>query len=112
MTWDTSLDFFGTTDVAGVERCLMAGADPNAQDGDGKTPLHRAAHWNENSAVIAALLKAGADPNARSGSGWTPLHEVAGWNESPAVITTLLEAGANPDARMRKTGHRCTLRRY
>ena len=36
------------------------------------TPLHWAAEYNENPAVIATLLDAGADPKARDLDGKTP----------------------------------------
>ena len=63
------------------------------------TPLHLAALFNENPAVIQALLAAGSDPMARTESGdETPLHWAAG-NGSPAVVQALLAAGA--DAMMR-----------
>ena len=78
---------------------LDAGADLKARDKDGETPLHRAAGFNENPAVIEALLDAGADLKARDRLGVTPLHWAAGFNESLAIITALLDAGADLKAR-------------
>ena len=46
------------------------GIEERAASGD--TPLHRAALFNKNPAVITALLDAGADPKARNADGMTP----------------------------------------
>ena len=51
---------------------LAAGADVNARGEYGRTPLHSAARFNENPAMIEALLEAGADVNARDKNGGTP----------------------------------------
>ena len=100
--WNSSKYFL----VAGVEHvtaCLASGADIKARDGNGQTPLHRAAKSNKNSAVITALLDAGADIEARGARGRTPLHLAAGgswfFSPNPAGITALLAAGADIEAR-------------
>ena len=77
---------------------MEGGADPNARDEDGSTPLHRAAAYNTDPAIISLLLKAGADLKTRDEWGQTPLHEAAQSNGNPDVITALLEAGADPRA--------------
>ena len=56
-----------------VDRCIAAGADPDARAKNGWTPLHGAAVFGTPE-IVAALLDAGADPNARDERGWTPLH--------------------------------------
>ena len=57
---------------------LDASANLEARDGQGRTPLHLATIYNKNSAVIQALLDAGANPNVKDDKGRTPLHLAAG----------------------------------
>jgi uncharacterized protein len=52
---------------------LAAGADPNAVDRTGNTPLHQAAKINEPQRVLD-LLEAGANPNAANTTGATFQH--------------------------------------
>ena len=99
--WNT-LAYFHAATVESVTACLGDGADPNARDDDKATPLHWAARFTEDPAVIEALLQAGADPNARDNNRETPLHEAATYNRNPAVIEALLQAGAAPNARDEK----------
>ena len=102
--WNTP-KFFKTASVEDVTACLKAGANPKAQDEDGRTPLHHIARGNGNSSMVAALLQSGADPNARAKRGWTPLHGAAlsaASNmefTSPDIISALIKAGADPNAR-------------
>ena len=70
--WNSS-KYFRVAGVEHVAACLASGADPNARNNHGATPLYWAATWSPNPAVIAALLDAGADPNARNKHG-EPLH--------------------------------------
>jgi len=60
--------------VETVALLLAGGADVNAQDGDGQTPLHWAAS-NALNDVVNLLLERGADINARDKYGNTPLQE-------------------------------------
>ena len=85
-------------DPAALQALLDAGADFNARDQFGQSPLHAAAALNSNSAVTTALLDAGAAPNVRDDLGLTPLHFAAssGYSE---VIQALLDTGADVNAR-------------
>ena len=56
-----------------IEVLLKAGADINARDKGGWTPLMRAARWNQNPEVIEVLLKAGANARAKDKQGKTAL---------------------------------------
>ena len=85
-------------DPAVLQALLDAGADFNARDQFGQSPLHAAAAINPNPAVTNALLNAGADINVRDDIGLTPLHFAAssGYSE---VIQALLDTGADFNAR-------------
>ncbi|MCY4543491.1 MAG: ankryin, partial [Rhodobacteraceae bacterium] len=53
-----------------------AGADPNARDMVGLTPLHFAAAYSEAPAVVQALLDAGAGPSVRDDAGKVPFERI------------------------------------
>ena len=58
---------------AATVTCLIeAGADPNAMDKSGVTPLHRAVR-TRCAAAVKALLEGGADPRLKNRSGSTPM---------------------------------------
>jgi uncharacterized protein len=85
-------------DKKAVESLLKQGADVNAADADGSTPLHWAAEANDlESAQL--LLRMGANAKARNRYGVTPLSLAAG-NGNAALIDFLLKAGADPAANL------------
>ncbi len=94
--WNSE-DYFETATVEDVINSLRSGADINARDQYGNTPLHKAAGYGSPS-VVTALLDSGADFNARDVYGYKPLHEAAQGNPNPAVTVALLDAGADVNA--------------
>lgn len=89
----------------GLRALLQAGADPNAPNHFGKTPLMVAAHLNRPD-VVRLLLAAGAQVNLRTSANDTGCQRsvtagrtaltYAAENASPIVMRLLLEAGADP----------------
>ena len=108
--WNTK-QYFQATTPESVTACLGAGSNPREEDVDGVTPLHRAAGYNENPAVIQMLLNAGADLESQHDTGYTPLRWAInpkfwdeGGNANLAVIQTLLDFGADPNVREERRG--------
>lgn len=91
----------GYTVIANI--LLTAGANPNACDGLGLTPLLLACGkaGKGYKEIAEKLIRLGADVNARDPLGWTPLL-LALSAGTVGVIELLLEYGANPLARTRK----------
>jgi len=81
---------------------LKAGADPNARDADGMTPLVCTA-FKGSLGTATILLDGGADPNGQDILGMTPLHAAA-FEGRLEVIHLLLARGASAMARD-KWGH-------
>ena len=85
-----------------VRLLLDRGADLEAQDGVGATPLFMSVFTDIDGrpTVTELLLDRGADPMARDNSGETPLHRVV-WpiKVLPATVELLLERGADAEAR-------------
>lgn len=80
---------------------LEAGADVDARDAYGQTPLMYAISHAQPTDVIELLVRRGADVNARTEAGWTPLMYAA--RDLPddrraEVVLLLYRAGADPTA--------------
>ena len=101
--WITSA-FFTAAATETVAGCIDSGADINARTIDwqldlpvGSTPLHAAAGWASDPAVISLLVDGGAEVNVADEEGYLPLHRAA-QHGTPAVVQALLNAGAEVDA--------------
>jgi len=70
-----------------VQALLEEGADPNAADNDGNTPLVIVGYVD----VIDALLDAGADPARDGRGGNTPLHIPCHYGQLDAVVQVLIQ---------------------
>ena len=82
--------FYDLQSVAGVKVLLAAGADVNARDIYGRTPLMYAVRHNIYTYNITQLLEAGAYPDAKDVYGRTVLHFLA--ERQPQFRLKFLEA--------------------
>ncbi|MCE5287068.1 MAG: ankyrin repeat domain-containing protein [Pelosinus sp.] len=90
-----------------VAELVKAGADVNAADEKGNTPLTRAvmesSHYGHMANVVLFLIKNNADVNQGNGEGSTPLILVADfrgawqYNMQMTLANALLKAGADPN---------------
>ncbi len=83
-------------DVRTVRRLLDDGADVNARDAAGNTPLILAAFY-AGPECVELLLERGADVNAANKAGVTPLIRAA---TDPEKTRLLVDAGANVRVRL------------
>ena len=74
----------------------LIGADVNATEADGTTPLHWASYRDDLESADL-LIRGGANVNAANDLGATPLW-TACLNGSASMTSRLLQAGANPNA--------------
>ena len=87
-----------TNDQRRVLASLARGANANARDQDGRTPLFDIVLWGNETAVAKQLLAHGADVHARDKTGQTPLHTAAAFGDK-GHVQLLLDHGAEIDAR-------------
>jgi ankyrin repeat protein len=82
--------------VGFAAKLIENGADLNAKDDYGYTPLHRAAFGGNQEIVSLLILKLGNNLNVGDDYGSTPLL-LAVFNQHENIVSLLLEAGANPN---------------
>ena len=90
VVWQEDLDV--------IELFIERGANVNARDEMGLTPIMYAARSNTNPAVFPLLVNKGADVNAQDREGKTALMYAARFNPNPRVIHDLIEQGAEVNA--------------
>ena len=72
---------------------LLSGADLEASDVNGWTPLMRAT-FKGNTEIVKILVENGADVNAKNAYGYSVLFIGETLNKQPEIIKMLVKAGA------------------
>ena len=83
--------------IKAVKQHLATGADVNAKNRDGVTPLHVAAAKGHKE-VAELLIAEGANVNAKDMAGWTPLFGAAVLGKNK-IVELLIANGANVNAK-------------
>ncbi len=86
-----------TADLAGVQAALGRGADVNAGDDGGTTPLQHATA-NGHKEIAQLLIANGADVNTKDIGGGTPLHLAAIGFRHKEIAELLIAKGADVNA--------------
>ena len=86
----------------GIEALINAGADVNASNSSGMTPLMYALQLSLESGFIDSLIKHGADVNKSDNDGHTPLMVMGLYDPKTSIVRSLLKAGADPSVKDKK----------
>ena len=96
VSWDEYKAMWHSLTAADMQAMIDAGADVNAKNKYGLTPLH----WvvvAGNAEMISVLIKAGANVHAKNKYGLTPLHSAVKFRNAE-VIPVLIKANAYIEA--------------
>ncbi len=85
-----------------VKKHIAAGADVNAKNKRGITPLHHAAIKGREG-IVKLLINGNADINAKTAKRTTPLHYAAGSGHKE-VVELLIAEGADVNAKEKRAG--------
>ena len=96
------LDAAKNGDIEAVKQHLAAGADVNAKDDWGKTPLHSTAEMRRKE-IAELLIANGADVNAKDSWGITPLHYATA-NDQKETVELLIAEGAEVNVKDKYDG--------
>jgi ankyrin repeat protein len=81
-------------DAAEITRLLAQGADPNARDANGRTPLHVAV-FGSHAEAARALVRGGAHPNALDAQRYD-IVTIAAVKDDVRMVQLALALGASP----------------
>lgn len=84
-------------DLVEIRRLLSLGAQPDARDSHGWTPVHMAAFKGQAEAIHEFLSTGSVDPNLPDSRGWAAIHLAAQEGHHQA-IEALLKNGASPSS--------------